>query len=132
MGVHDFILYCINIIYERMLNLEKYKELLSMMIDENQVDEIGYLITNDPCSRLSYFKDLNDCHDFSEGIIKEGLAIVLSKFVNNIRRVLENYEKEKIEGGNNYHFLDSTLIDSSCNFINYLRHHAKLCYKTFT
>lgn len=77
---------------EYLQHIEKFKDILSGIIDSTQYSEIESLMLDNVCPRVEYFASVEDCENFSDEVTKQGLIYLISSYQSGIMNMLRDYE----------------------------------------
>ncbi len=114
-SAHEFLLYYMNITYDRIKNIERLDETLGTIVDNNQLNEINRLLFEDVCPKTTYFATREECYKFAHGAAEQGLTALMSNFLINIRTVLEEFENQELTGMKDSNSVfDSEILYESC------------------
>ena len=112
--VIDYFLECMNIGYDYIMLVEKYEETLENIIDNKQLDEITYLLFDNVCNHVGIFLSIEICEKFESGITKQGLVVLILRYLQNIRLSYQEYQTAKANDDIEYDFFNSNALFNSC------------------
>lgn len=106
------------LLYGRASNFDYYKTYLEKMIDKKELDNIEYVLFYNICSKITYFKTMEECNNFSNGIANHGLSALLTALLENLRYIIEVYESDKSEDDAVIHAINNEVLYDTCTLIH--------------
>ena len=81
------------------------------------MEQLDYFLLNDICPNVRYFSTLEACFDFTKEYGREGIIILASNLLYNVRSALQAYEEAKAAGDDTYDFFNHVYFYRSCKFL---------------
>lgn len=115
MTPHEFLLKYIDLMYSRISNIERLEDRMNNIVNSKEFAQIEQLMFDDICYETEYFKSIEECHNFANGATKEGLTVLISTFLTEMRLIMEKFEFEKNDTPL-ITLLEMPYFYESCNF----------------
>ena len=115
MSAHDFLLYYIDVSYDRLKDLELLHQRLNGIVEGSEFTLINEVLFEDVCPWTTYFSSIDECHDYAHGVTKEGLLALISEFLINMKLSVENHEMQKEQNITGNLVYDEDIICQTCN-----------------
>lgn len=113
-SAHSYLLECLDIGYAYVISIEDYKKMLDGIIDAEQLNIITYLLFDNICSYINIFPSIKACENFEAGIIKQGLVVIILRYLQNIRLSFEEHQTAKENDDIEYDFFNSDTLFNCC------------------
>ena len=106
---------CMNFTSDFIKNGENVKAAMKDIVDSVQLAEIEYLFYGDLCERLTFFTRKENCYIFAYGSSSQGLVVLISNYMLNMRTVMKLHE-DNLKVNSTENILDSTLLSDGSIF----------------